>query len=61
MSADNLILITKKGRKYTVREVFIEGQVITEIAQTTSLRKAIKEANDYMTTTTIEYGLEIRI
>ena len=61
MSADNLILITKKGRKYIVREVFIDGQVITEIAQTTSLRKAIKEANSYMTTTTVEYGLDIRI
>ena len=62
MSANNELVIYKKGKKWIVGHRDIDcGWHEKEMIVEDSLEKAIKKANEYMGENIVEYGLNIPI
>lgn len=62
MSANNKLIIYKKGKKFVVGHLDVDcGWNRKEMAIKDSLEEAIKFANEFMENNVVEYGLKIKI
>jgi len=62
MSANNQLVIYKKGKKFVVGHLDLDcGWHEKEMITTNTLEEAIKEANKYMIENEVEYGLDIKL
>ena len=62
MSANNQLVIYKKGKKFIVGHSDLDcGWHQKEMFVEDTLEEAIKKSNEYMEENEVEYGLDIRI